>query len=484
MKRTFRTPIALWLLAVLLAALSVACGPDDFPSQVPGEPTPSPEPETTEPLRVLVDAEYSSVPQTKIREVLSQTTVDSTKTKGIAKIVKEKGGPDIAFEYPPIFGNQRDSYLTSLRVELMSGSGPDVFLCTAYPDVYSDMSNVSGGTAPSYVVEPVFHFPGKAMRNRVFLPLNDRIENARFMDFGKLTPVVMEAGRYEGEQYLLPTGYTLPLMCYPKSDYSFDCSQNMTWQEMGEAGPELAHASVSLASSLWCGYLFSPFMDYDKDEPAFTEEELLDLMREIEKRTAEVKGQDRPNRFRAELGVGFTYGSEDEGTLEFLGIEEDAFDLEEGLTMLPIYSVDGGYQATVASFAAINANTRQPDEAFFFLDYWMSEECQRSAACTYFNWQNGVPTTEGLMTQEKPCAFYEGVDRKGNPIFFDWSMTDAVYEDFRKVRENISSARFATPVDGEVGGLISPIVYGQGSPDLEKLTHEAYMRMKMMAAES
>lgn len=483
MKRTFRTPIALLLLAVLLAALSVACGPDDFPSQVPGEPTPSPEPEKSEPLRVLVDAEYSSVPDTRVREVLSQTTVDSTETKGLAEIVKEKGGPDIAFEYPPIFGNERDSYLTSLRVELMSGSGPDVFLCTAYSNVYGDMKNMSGNTVPSYVVEPVFRFPDKAMQNRVFLPLNDRIENAQFMEFDKLTPVVMEAGRYEGEQYLLPTGYTLPLMCYPKSDFSFDCSQNMTWQEMGEAGPELTHASYALASSLWCGYLFSPFMDYEKDEPAFTEEELLDLLKEIEKRKAEVKGPDLPDHIREELSVGFTYSLEHEETREYEGIS-DAFDLEEGLTMVPVYSVDGGYQATVASFAAINANTRQPDEAFFFLDYWLSEECQRSAACTHFNWQNGVPTTEGLMTQEKPCLFYEGLDQEHNPTFMEWSMTDAVYEDFCKVRENISSAQFATPVDGEVGDLISPIVYGQGSPDLEKLTHEAYMRMKMIAAES
>lgn len=483
MKKTFRTPIALLLLSVLLVALSAACGPDDFPSQVQVEPTPSPEPEKPEPLRVLVDAEYNSVPSTKIREILSQTIVDSTKTKSIEKIVKEKGGPDVAFEYPPIFGNERDIYLNNLRVELMSGAGPDVFLCTAYPDVYSDMKNMSGNTAPSYVVEPVFKFPDKAMRNRVFLPLNDRLENTQFMEFGKLTPVVMEAGRYEGEQYLLPTGYTLPLMCYPKSDYSFDCSKNMTWQEMGEAGPELTHASYALAPSLWCGYLFSPFVDYDKDEPAFTEEELLGMMKEIEKRTAEVKGPDLPDHYRAELSVGFTYSLEDEGSREFFGIG-DTFDLEEGLTMVPVYSMDGGYQATVASFAAINANTRQPDEAFFFLDYWMSEECQRSAACTYFNWQNGVPTTEGLMTQEKPCLVYDGLDQERNPVFLDWSMTDAVYEDFCKVRENISSAQFATPLDGEVRDLISPIVYGQGSPDLEKLTHEAYMRMKMMVAES
>lgn len=87
MKKTFRTPIALLLLSVLLVALSAACGPDDFPSQVQVEPTPSPEPEKPEPLRVLVDAEYSSVPSTKIREILSQTIVDSTKTKSIEKIV-------------------------------------------------------------------------------------------------------------------------------------------------------------------------------------------------------------------------------------------------------------------------------------------------------------------------------------------------------------------------------------------------------------
>ena len=114
----------------------------------------------------------------------------------------------------------------------------------------------------------------------------------------------------------------------------------------------------------------------------------------------------------------------------------------------------------------------------------MSEECQSSAAYGYMNWQQAAPTMEGLMTSEKPCAYMEGIDGRGKAVFRHWRMTDAVYEDFCRVKENISNARFATPVDGELSSLMGKVVHGEGDPDVEKLTHEAYMRMKMMVAES
>ena len=468
--------LSLCLLLCLMLLCLPAC--QEKNSSAPSQPAASQTGEA-EPLRVLVDFDYSSGTSMKISEVFSKMTVDSTKVKGFTRILKDKGGPAVKLEYPPLYGEERDTYLTNLRVEIMSGAGPDVFLCTAYPSIYTDFGNISGSVAPSYDVEPVFKFPTKAMQNQVFLPLNQRIENAQFMEFDKLTPMVMEAGRYEGEQYLMPTGYLLPVTCYPKSDFSFDCPKDMTWQEMGEAGPELALASTTYTSSVWCGFLFNPFVDYEKDEPAFTEEELLDLVREMKGRVASVKGQALPEYFLACLGMGFSDLSKEE-TL----VDPEAFDLDEGLTVVPVYSADGGYQAVVATFAAINANTQQPDEAFFFLDYWMSEECQSSAAYGYMNWQQAVPTMEGLMTSEKPCTYMEGIDGRGKAVFRHWRMTDAVYEEFCRVRENISSVHFATPIDRELSFLMGDVLYGEGDLDVEKLTHEAYMRMKMIAAES
>ncbi len=475
--------LSLCLLLCLMLLCLPAC--QEKNSSAPSQPAASQTGEA-EPLRVLADFDFTerTFLSFDTSEALSSVTVDSTSKRGLERIIKEKSGFSVKFEFPPVCGNERDVYLTNLRVEIMGGAGPDVFLCTAYPGLYLDYDNlVDNMVQPEYTM-PVFPFPNKAMQNRLFLPLSKRIENARFMEFDKLTPTVMEAGQYEGEQYLMPTGYTVPVICYPKSDFSFDCPKDMTWQDMGQAGPELAYVSTHLVSSLHCGYLFSPFLDYERDELAFSEEELLGLVKDARKRIESMDDQALPARFSSWLGMGFSDQAEDKGYLDYWGLEDDTFDLDEGLTIVPVYSVDGGYQATVTSFAAINANTRQPDEAFFFLDYWLSEECQSSAAYGYMNWQQAAPTMEGLMTSEKPCTYMEGIDGRGKAVFRHWRMTDAVYEDFCRVKENISNARFATPVDGELSSLMGEVVHGEGNPDLEKLTHEAYMRMKMMAAES
>ena len=155
-------------------------------------------------------------------------------------------------------------------------------------------------------------------------------------------------------------------------------------------------------------------------------------------------------------------------------IIDKRFDDDEPITMVPLYSRGGGSAATVTSFAAINANTKRPDDAFFIVDYLLSEECQRSLLYSYMTSGKAVPTMEGLMTHNT------GVNDLTDKNFV---MSDNFYEQFCAVRDTINYVDFATPLNMELNDLYYELLENPDKPR-ETAIHDAYMRMNMMLAES
>lgn len=398
------------------------------------------ETEETSSICVLLDYDYNSWNSDSMNKIVTQ--------QGVKRTIKASGGPsNIEFKYVPSNGVEREEFLINLRVEIMAGKGPDVFLCSAYTS-----DNTDG------VIEPIFKFPQQAMRNHVFLPLDAYIKDAQFMEWNRLTPVIMDAGNYEGVQYLLPTGYTMYLTYYKGDDFHHKHSKVMTWDEMTNGELELKKAAIG-DTSVFCGNIFFPFADFDRDCICFTEAELLDLMKKWKNVFREVsQDKDEKDYFDGCLAVGFENNA-----------DRKVFKKDDVLTMVPVYSVQGGYKATVTSFAAINANTKRPEDAFFVVDYWLSEECQSSEVYGYFLRGHGVPSLEGLMTEEKPCD--------------GWSMSKENYDEYCNLRDSIVSADFNTSMDIEFRELLSE-VRGNPTASIESLVHKKYMTMQMMIGES
>ena len=67
-------------------------------------------------------------------------------------------------------------------------------------------------------------------------------------------------------------------------------------------------------------------------------------------------------------------------------------------------------------------------------------------------------------------------------------MSDNFYEQFCAVRDNISFADFATPLDHELQRLyldeLNPSLMESAPKPRESMIHDAYMRMNMELAES
>ena len=427
------------------------------------------QPKAAGPLQVLVDIEFAG----GFSNVDASPLCDNL----LFNLSLMEGAPQgVEFQYLPQEGEEREAALAHVRTEILSGKGPDLFLCsTEYPT--SD-------------AQALFRFPEQAMGRRIFLPLDPYMETARLMEWGKLVPAVMEAGRSEAGQELLPLAFTLPVTCYRQSQVQHQPSQSMTYAEMEQGGPALFAASIPPGANSFTALssYFTTLADWQAEELTFTEEELLAWLLKVQqkwesyyswdKETGLQKSGDAPPFFQFGLQVGYL---EDLSAMT-TQYENDPFDGidtgKEPLAFVPFYSKDGGYVATVTCFGAVNRNSARPEDAFFILDYLLSAEGQRSSFTSRFTQACAWPVYQGICSQalrgpEKYYTLDENIAALGTLL------------------DNLAGARFASALDTEIWNLdvaLSQNDYAksQGEPfqPPEKLAEEAYRTMKMMVAES
>lgn len=411
------------------------------------------ESKSSKPLRVCVDLE---------KGVQFSKTLNLA-MKGFLGTVADLGGPeDVEVEYIPAPGEERQNVLQRLRSEIMAGEGPDVFIL------------MSGRDNPNSADDdPLFLFPEKAMESGRFLPLDPYLENAQFMEWEKLTPAVMEAGKMEEGQMLLPLCYTFPVTLYSKEDVDISTPKSTTWEDMigDDTGLLSAVASdwykfednyfiITDSWSLFPAALFGKVADYRAEQLTFTEEELLTHTKQAV--ALYQKGQ---NGEFASLPKHRTIAM--------------AVDQCQGVpyTMIPCYQTESGVTATVTAFAGVNANTARPEDAFFLLDVLFKADVQeKSSIYKYFSEENGVPTYEGLMTQEHPTT--DG-----------WYLSESNYQAFSDIRDQITTARFSTVIDFELANMLHACcgIPGEAAPtekDIEEIVSETYQKLKLYLNES
>ena len=83
-------------------------------------------------------------------------------------------------------------------------------------------------------------------------------KNFYYTHWDKLTSVILEAGKYRGEQYVVPMSYTLPITLFKKQNVQHIHSIDMTWDNMIDETIELRIAAVA-NSSVHSGNAFFPW---------------------------------------------------------------------------------------------------------------------------------------------------------------------------------------------------------------------------------
>lgn len=423
-------------------------------------------------LRVCVDLEY--------RAGYTEGKTPENAFYNLMNTVKSLGGPEnVSFEYLPREGTERETALDRVRTEIMSGGGPDMFIIAC-----------NGGI--DYMaadVEALFRVPEKAMEAGLFLPLDDYIQNAQFMEWNKLNETVMAAGRTEQGQMLLPMTYTFPLTMFRESDVTLTTTAETTWQDMLNDKTNVLTAAADWIPTMeeqenfenQCGgpllpYILGDLADYSSEKLLFTEDELLQRITdviELDVRNKNGEFENVPPYYHWFACGGLT-GS------DFADPHVKVRD-QGPITMVPLYSDDGGMTAAVTSYVAINRSTKHADEAFFLADLLLRKETQLSSAL-YSEWlvyndSVGIPVYADAMQDTSPVTWHG---------MTDWHMSAENYENFSAARSQITRVRFQ-------GGLEEALVncyyacsdarYQDPNADLAPIIAEWYKTMEQWVQE-
>ena len=354
----------------------------------------------------------------------------------------------VDYTYLPRTGAERESQLTSIRTEILAGKGPDIFICSC-PNFDYDNS------------KPLFLFPNQVMERRVFLPLDSYLENAEYMEWDKLFQPVMEAGKNEEGQLLLPMSYQITAMLFDSELYSCTEELPMTWEMMTVSNDPMIQYAGSFQS---INNFFGELADYQNDQLTFKEDELLlryselrDLKRLRDQQDLRELYTEKGGTILLDIGA---------PAIPLLGDKLD--DSSPNYIMIPMYNVDGGVTANITSFAAINRNTKYPELSFRMLDSLLSKDVQ--SKCRLYGNVMGTPVHMDLAQKGQPAQTVFGGT---------WYMSEWNFAQFSSLRDQVNAVKFYTELD-ELLIRIS----GEESKPLDEVVHDNYTKMQMLLAES
>ena len=168
--------------------------------------------ESKKPLRILMDIQRHGFSSS-----WDYMNTEKAINEFLAAIRTDIGGQDVVVEFIPSspddesFTVARATAVSRLRVEILAGGGPDVFIMR-----YKETAGTSGLNYDAGDV--LFKYPQKVMESGLFLPLDDYIENnTKHTEWEKFPQAVMAAGRNSEGQQIVPINFTFPVIVYPKS---------------------------------------------------------------------------------------------------------------------------------------------------------------------------------------------------------------------------------------------------------------------------
>ncbi len=448
MKNITRTLTALLTLALIMALCLPGCGPKD-----------------KGPLRICLDLDIRSTQA-------NQATHDFEK---LLETLEESGGAqEFEIELVPLEGEERMGALTRLHTEIMSGEGPDLFIINS-----------------GWQDDLVFPYPEKAARNGLLLNLDKLMEKSQYADWDQQVQTILNAGKTEKGQYIIPLSYQFNMSCFLKEDVTHTPSTDITWEQMAASEDIIDLASISFdggspQKKLSIGdrtvhNTLGKLADYDKEELLFTADEVrARIHKNLELMDLSDNGEfgDTPTYYQALVGPGFNTH------VSSFHIQADTIKEDVPLTYIPLYSKTGGVTAAVRSYAAISAGSRHKEEAFLVLDYLLGLESQQgegfynqflAGAGTFL----GFPMDSRLMSEEYPVSLAGGAEK--------WSLTNENFQGLCAVRDAITAVNFFDTVTFGLYNLESDCLdvhTGYTEGDVDALIDEACRVLAMSLKES
>lgn len=408
-------------------------------------------------LVICLDSYINRDDEYRFQENLEKLLQDIKSACGIEKI---------AFEVIPDEGAERSTALQRLRTEIMSGEGPDVFI----------MRTVSGSPDGMSYTEALFKFPEKNMEAGLFMPLDSYMENnTQFTDWDNQTKTILDAGRSDEGQVIIPLTYTFPILLCPAGQVTLPYTTDLTMQEILD-DPETAELGAVMYSivgktevdakgyesrAMYTGnvkHVLGQLADYESEELLFTEEELYELVNTMYSLQDAVEASE----------LQYEHWNVQDYVFYLLSV---TYGYDE-MTLVPVYSADGGVTASIRSFTAVNRNTKHPEEAFSVIDYLMCEEAQQNSVLYENFFASDLTLQNDLGSEEKPLNNMYYANKFMNPIN---------HKELLDIKELITAVNFVSELDM----LVSRLAYDgyfAGSVTQQQVS-DTYKQMKRRMAE-
>lgn len=310
------------------------------------------------------------------------------------------------------------------------------------------------------------------MAKGFFLPLDKYIENAQFMEFDKFDQKVMEAGRNEQGQVIVPMFYGLT------EGWIFPAAEDEVipadWNEgIASEDPSIREMmAVRLGNTGFRSMCFDKIADYETEELLLDKEELF-------QRTMEAVNLQKSQVAAINEMLSMT-------SVEMIA---KATSYNTCLVRTP----QGKINAPIETWCAVNNNTKYPENAFFIVDMLLSKEFlsqeafwnknipNPNAMSMTFFWTAGggefIPVHTGLVTTAKGRYKYNTTEPSRRRVL-------------RDARENIDYAWFTNSLDRELNSMFwemaERLLNGEDVTEAEvrKATDQCYTTLKMMLMES
>ena len=311
-----------------------------------------------------------------------------------------------------------DMTADNIRVQIMAGEGPDGFLLHTYRLAWDDDRKH---------VSEMFGNVEKTMHSRVFLSLDDLFAKSDLMDLDEHMPIIMEQGKMNGEQYVLPLDFTFPLVVLSREKLNNSALEITPETGMRPAGEAYLSERIRGEFSMQPEFFFSKLADYETDSLLIDENDLQTLADEIDVRSTMVEESD--------LGDVWSYfeRSTSISALEApIYLDHEEWQDQESYLTFPQYNEKGGITAMIQTYAAVNANSTHPEEVFPYLAVLFNKDFQNDKGCKGLSANYFRPET----------------------VFFDMGLPTAIDNPYlsglEPFMEQITDARFYSELDGQL----------------------------------
>ncbi len=373
---------------------------------------------------------------------------------------------ELVFEYLPVgYRDDMGEYeaqITRLRAEIMAGEGPDVFILPTWTTgvTWDD----AGKEVP--VREPLFVDVDEAMRNRIFYRLDDLMADSEMFNLEDHEAVIMEAGRLEDGQYVLPLLYNITFSLADRAQMLDPNVSFNTFEEYANCEDHNYINSTSKANFYWLHRCFPNYVDYDSGKLLISPEDIAEVFK--------IAGQIPDGKalwYESEIANG---GYEAQTLYAWNSSNGAAYPL-------CVPNTSGGLTADITAYTAINANTSYPEEAFKFIQILYSDEFQTDRGFDVEGYEYR------LCSGWCPDGYFYGSEWDGLATGRKAYTDDVLYDRaaLDEIISRITNVRFVSEMDAMIDDKWYELSYEHYVTDEDYLiaAQELYRKMEMILAE-